>query len=134
MSVGTLTARRVGPDIEFTMQLPTEPGPAGEPHDHFMVERFKGIEVNAKGERVEVWKPIHTGTRKHVAIDPTNGNVGVEWLRARRMDDLGNMIDNPDPVPGGRFRALALYRVHEPGTQVRVLHTHGQPTGEVVVA
>jgi hypothetical protein len=124
MNVGVLTAERDGPDIKFTMQLP-------DAHDHFMVERFDKIEVADGGERIEVWKPIHPGTRKWVncGVDA----VGVDFERAARIDDLGRPIDNPDPVPGGRFRAMALYQFTEPGTQVRHLATDGVYTGIVTV-
>lgn len=133
MTTGTLSATREGPDIRFEMELPTHSGPAGESFDHFMVEHFKGTLIDDKGERVDVWEPIHTGTRKWVNCGCEA--VGIEYWRARRIDEItGAPIDNPDPVPGGRFRALALYKFDEPGTNVRVLHTHGLPTGEVVVA
>lgn len=117
---GTLTAELDGPNVKLTMEF------ASDDYSHcFMVEKFSGTTIDDNGNVVEVWNPIHTGTRKFIS-------GGVDHHMAYLPDD------HPDApfarVPGQKttYRALA-YRDAEPHANVTILHTHGTYTDSVTV-
>jgi hypothetical protein len=109
---GALTAELVdGINAKLTMSFP-------DGYDHsFMVEQFKGTTTDSEGNEIEIWEPLHTGTRKFI-----QGEVDMHMCYLPE--------DDPDAryarVPGQRttYRALC-YRNAEPESRVLVLHTEG---------
>jgi len=121
MPTGRLTAKREGPHIRFEMDHHPD-------YTHaFMVEKYLDTreELDALGNLVpvEVWEPIHTGTAKFVKHGHTHET-------ARTPDDPDA---SPQPLPGGRYRALG-YRLAETSVSgVEILHTDGVYTDVVTV-
>lgn len=116
---GILTAELDGSNAKLTMTFPDD-------YDHsFMVEKFSGIAVDADGNEIEVWEPIHTGTRKFVQGD-------VDYHMAYLAE--GHPDEPYARIPGRptTYRALA-YRNAEPGSRVLILHTDGVFAGPVTV-
>lgn len=117
---GTLTAEFDGPNVKLTM------GFESDDYSHcFMVEKFAGTDKDDKGNVVEVWEPIHTGTRKFVRGE-------VDYHMAYLPE--GHPDARCARVPGetATYRALA-YRDADPAANVTILHTHGTYTGPVSI-
>lgn len=116
---GILTAELDGPNAKLTFEF-------SDGYDHsFMIEQFKGMGLDDDGNEVEVWEPIHTGTRKFVQGD-------VDYHMAYLPD--GHPDEPYARVPGQQttYRALA-YRNGEPGSRVLILHTAGVYTASTTV-
>jgi hypothetical protein len=116
---GTLTGELVELNAKLTMQFP-------DGFDHsFMVEQYKGTVSDADGNEVEVWEPIHTGTRKFV-----EGDVDMHMAYLPE----GHPDTQYARVPGQKttYRALC-YRNAEPDSKVLILHTEGTYTDPVTV-
>jgi hypothetical protein len=104
MTRGVLRAERQGPHVKFTFEFPPRPDDLHsdeEWFDHaFSVERFEGTETDDDGNEVEIWRPIHTGTRKYV----------------RHHTDMHmHHPESPNPPhagPHNHYRAL-VYRIAE---------------------
>lgn len=116
---GMLTAEVDGPNAKLTFEFP-------EGFDHcFMVEKFSGIALDDDGNEVEVWEPIHTGTRKFVQGD-------VDYHMAYLPEEHPDIPYARVPGQSTTYRALA-YRNAEPESRVLILHTNGTYTDHVTV-